>query len=213
MGLPQNAVARGIGITTTFRDLSGGAARLLPQRVAIIAQGQSGVSYSTDKFTITNGSVEVGTKLGFSSPAYLAARELFPQFGDGLGTIPCDVIPLAEAPGATAAAGDIVPSGTATEAGTYRVIAGGVQGQPFSIPKGAVDVNLVTDGIIRSIQGTLGMPVTAEHTHGTVTGTPDGNTGDSSVTALPCPAVNSPWAVIRRSSARRPATTRRQSSS
>ena len=116
MGIDATAVARGAGITTVFKDLAGGRVRYLPQRIALIAQGEAGLSYSSDKFTVTAGANEVGQTLGYSSPAYLMAREFFPVNGDGVGTIPVDVIPLQESAGATAAAGDITPAGTATDA-------------------------------------------------------------------------------------------------
>ena len=54
MGVDVSAVARVLGITTEFKDLRGGNARFLPQRIAVFAQGSSGLSYSTEKWQATS---------------------------------------------------------------------------------------------------------------------------------------------------------------
>ena len=105
MGIDPSAVARGVGVTTNFKDLSGGAVRFLPQRIALIAPGEDGVTYSTDKYTIDGGAQQVGATNGYNSPLYQIARELFPVFGDGIGTVVVDVIPLENPSGGAAASG------------------------------------------------------------------------------------------------------------
>ena len=201
MGIDATAVARGFGLETNFKDLAGGAVRNLPQRVAIIAQGQEGISYGTSKFLIDGGAKQIGDTLGYGSPAYHIARELFPVNGDGLGTIPVEMIPLAEPPAAVASLASIVASGTTTGISAYRVKLGGVDSQQFVIDKGVVDASLVHGRIVAAINAVLGMPMTAANLYGTVTATPDGgNVGDGTVTALAVSSGQQPragsWSLV-----------------
>jgi len=169
MGIDPSAVARGVGVTTNFKDLSGGAVRFLPQRIALIAPGEDGVTYSTDKYTIDGGAQQVGATNGYSSPLYQMARELFPVFGDGIGTVVVDVIPLENPSGGAAAVGAlIVTPGTATETASYVPVIGGVRGQPVLIAKGVIDISKVLSDVNDSISNTLGMPAKSENVYGTV---------------------------------------------
>ena len=171
MAIDATAVARGTGITTNFKDLSNGAVRFVPQRIAIIAPGESGLSYSTDKYTIDGGAQQVGSTNGYGSPLYQIARELFPVNGDGIGTVIVDVIPLANPSGGASAAGAIdLPAGTATETASYYPVLGGVRGQPVLIQKGAIVVNEVLSDITDSINNTLGMPAKASNDYGAPVG-------------------------------------------
>lgn len=159
MAVDASAVARVVGVQETFKNLSGGAIRFLPQRVAILAQGAtaSQSSYSNDKRQIFSAK-EAGDTYGYGSPIHLAADELFPANGDGVGTIPVTVYPLDDEGAATAAAGDITPSGTTTEAGTYYVKIGGILSDPFTIPKGAVVVADFITAATAAINAVLKMP-------------------------------------------------------
>jgi len=105
--IQASAVARVVGVETRYQDLSGGVV-LLPQRLALIGSGSTLATYLTDK-RIVFSALEVGQIYGFGSPLHLAAEQLLPATGDGLGTIPLTVYPLVD--GTTAAAGTITVAG------------------------------------------------------------------------------------------------------
>jgi len=91
--IDATAVARVLGIKTIFQDLRGGGILFLPQRIAIVGQGNTAATYSTVKFQITSAP-QAGERYGFGSPIHLAARQLLPVNGDGVGTLPVTVYPL-----------------------------------------------------------------------------------------------------------------------
>ncbi len=158
MSIDASAVARVVGITTTFKDLRGGVL-FLPQRIAVFAQGASAKDYSLDKFTATN-QVAVGSRFGWGSPAHLISRELHPANGDGVGTIPVTYYPLEDAYDAVAASGTITPAGSQTKAAQYRVKVGNVPSKWFVIPVGST-VAAVCDLIVAAMNAVLEMPVIA----------------------------------------------------
>ncbi len=160
MTVDASAVARVLGITTTFNDLIGAGAFNLPQRIAVFAQGRSDVVYSETKFQATS-SKQVGDTLGYGSPANLVARELFPDNGDGVGTIPVTFYPLADEYDDVQANGRITPSGTQTKAASYQVRIGGVLSESFTIPASAT-VGAINDLITTAVNAVLHMPVTAQ---------------------------------------------------
>jgi phage tail sheath gpL-like len=154
-----SAVASVVGIKTNFVNLRGGRIVLLPQRVAVVGQGASAATYSTDKRQVTSA-YEVGSTYGFGSPLHLAAQQLLPDNGDGLGTIPLTVYPLEDDPSGLTASGDITPSGAVTAAAGYVVRAGGVDSQAFSVEDGDTLAQIVTK-ITTAINAELDMPVIA----------------------------------------------------
>ena len=64
-----SAVARVVGIKTEFKDLRGGGILYLPQRLAIIGQGNTLSVYSTDKAQVTSA-LAVAQAYGFG-PLYI----------------------------------------------------------------------------------------------------------------------------------------------
>ena len=169
MGIDASAVARGVGVTAKFRDLSGGSVRFVPQRICIIAQGEEGLSYTNDRFTVTSAA-EVGAVAGFGSPAYHIANEFFPSNGDNIGTVVCDVCLLDEAAGATGStAGIEVVAGTATGTAGYAPVIGGIRCPDVAVATGPIDENFVNDAITRSINSVVSVPMTATSTYGSVT--------------------------------------------
>jgi phage tail sheath gpL-like len=148
-----------VGVQTKFKNLAGGRVRFLPQRIAILAQGAtaSQSSYSLDKAQILSAK-EAGDTYGYGSPIHLAADELFPANGDGVGTIPVTVYPLNDEGAAVAAAGDITPSGSATKDGTYYIRIGGILSDPFTIPSGTINVADFITAATAAIQAVLKMP-------------------------------------------------------
>jgi len=154
-----SAVARVVGIKTDFKDLRGGATVALPQRIAVIGQGSTAVTYSNDKRTVTSA-VEAGQLYGTGSPVHLAVQQLLPTNGDGVGTIPVTVYPLSDAGSGVASTSDITPGGTPTESAAYTVRVGGVESAAFVIAKDAVVAD-ITAAMTVAINSTLDMPVIA----------------------------------------------------
>ena len=161
MSIDASAVARVLGITTQFKDLRNGAILNLPQRIAIFGQGSFDSVYALTKKQVTSHA-QAGATYGYGSPIHLIARELFPDNGDGVGTIPVTVYPLDDGydTGALRAAGSITPAGSQTKAAEYRVRVAGYLSDVFTIPV-AASVAAVCDLIVAAINGVLHMPVTA----------------------------------------------------
>lgn len=151
-------VARAVGILAQYQDFSGGSVKALQPRVALLGQGNTGTTYSSAKRLITGGAAEVGSTYGYGSPLHLAALELLPPNGDGIGAIPLTVYPLVD--GTTAATGSITPSGVATGSAVIYVVAGGIRSQAISIVTGD-SVAAQTGKITAAIAATTNMPVTA----------------------------------------------------
>jgi phage tail sheath gpL-like len=182
MSIDASAVARVLGIETSYENMREGAILYLPQRLAVIGQGSTNSVYSSTKFTAQSAG-DVGSKVGYGSPLHLALMQLLPGNGDGVGTIPVDVYPLQQLGGATPSTGDITPAGTQTQTGSYRVKVGGVLSQPFVIPAGAT-VSYILGAMLVAMQAVLEMPVDVVPAYGTVTSAPGTNTGNGTLTAL-----------------------------
>lgn len=190
MGIDASAVARGTGIQTEYVDRGGAAAKFLPQRLAVFAQAQSGISHPTDKFQVTGGARQVGSIAGYHSPAYAVMRELYPANGGGVGTVPVDLFLLPEATGATPAEGAFSPVAiSVAKASTFRAVIAGVKSLGFTVPKieavTPVHLTAILESARVAIMNKLGMPVTVAHEYGSPTVSPDGdNVGNGTVGSL-----------------------------
>lgn len=153
------ARARTVGIQTQYQNLRAGNVSLLPQRIAIIGQGASASTYATDPVQITSAA-QAGTLFGFGSPVHLAALQLLPANGDGVGTIPVTIYPLEDDASGVAAAGDITPAGAATTAASYRVNVNNILSEEFVIEVGDTVADIVT-AMTAAINAVLEMPVIA----------------------------------------------------
>lgn len=153
-----SAVARVVGIQTDFKNLRGGVV-LLPQRIAVIGQGSTASTYSTDKQQVTSAS-QVGSLYGFGSPVHLAAKQLLPANGDGVGTISVTIYPLDDDGSGVASTGSITPSGAATGAGSYIVRINNIDSEAFTVASGDSVATIVT-AMTAAINAVLDMPVTA----------------------------------------------------
>lgn len=153
-----SAVARVVGIKTEFKNLSGGVT-LLPQRVALVGQGNSLSTYATTKAQYTSA-LAVAQAYGFGSPLHLAALQLLPVNGDGIGTIPLTVYPLEDDGSGVASAGDITPGGTPTVAASYVVKINNISSEPFVISVGDSVADVVT-AMTDAINAVLEMPMIA----------------------------------------------------
>ncbi|ANO58040.1 putative tail protein [Shewanella phage SFCi1] len=157
--VPLGAIARVVGIKTQFVNTNVGGLINLPQRVALIGQGASASTYPTTKQQITSA-VEAGTLYGFGSPIHLAALQLLPANGDGVGSIPVTVYPLEDDGSGVAAAGEIATVGTATKAGAFNITINGVPSGQFVVEVGDT-LTEVDPKIISAVNGVLETPMIA----------------------------------------------------
>jgi len=157
-GIPNSARAQGFGIKSTRKNLRKGNILLLPQRVAVIGQGLTGGTYDLVK-TQLSSALDVATKYGFGTPLHLAALQLFPSNGDGLGTLPCTFYPVADDGSGVAATGDIAPSGAVTKAGAFEIIINNIESAPFVVSIGDAVADIV-DNMKLAVDAVLQMPVT-----------------------------------------------------
>ena len=161
MSVDASAVARVVGITTEFKNLRAGRVLFLPQRVALVGQGTTAAqaTYSNDKAVVTSA-LQVGQTYGFGSPLHLAALQLLPTNGDGLGSIPLTVYPLDDDGSGVVAAGDITPSGTPGSLAVFRVKMNNILSEAFTIDVGD-SVADITLAIETAINANVNMPMVA----------------------------------------------------
>lgn len=161
-----SAVARTVGIAVAFKDLRQGNVVFLPQRVALIGQGATASTYTTAKKQVFS-SGEVGAEYGFGSPLHLAAKQLFPSNGDGVGSVPVTVYPLQDDGSGIAASGDIT-AGTGTQTSTQAYILKiASETVTFTITIGD-DEDAAAAAIEAAINANINMPVIAVATLGVV---------------------------------------------
>jgi phage tail sheath gpL-like len=196
MTVDSSAIARVLGISETFKDLRGGNILYLPQRIALIAQGATAATYSTTKFTATSAG-QVGAAAGYGSPAHLSMKQLFPVNGDGVGTIPVDVFLLEDHGSGAAAVGDITPSGTQTEAASYRVLVNNILSEAFTVTA-SMSVSARCKALGDAVEAVLDMPVLVTYDYGTVTASALTGTGNGTITSLTAPgnAVPGVWTLV-----------------
>lgn len=156
--ISQSARASVLGIDVNFKNLRSGTT-ILPQRVGVIGQGNSLATYATTKFQATSA-VDVGNAVGFGSPLHLAAQQLFPANGDGLGTIPATFFPLEDDGSGVAATGDITPAGAQTVQASYVVVINEIVSATFVIDV-ADSVATITAAITDAINANVDMPMIA----------------------------------------------------
>lgn len=157
MSVDVSALSRVLGIDVTPRNFNVGSAVFLPQRIAIIGQGNSNAQYTLDKYSVTTLG-DVAEKYGYGSPIHLACRMLFPTNNDGIGGIPVTIYPLADKESSVAANGEITVTGNATEQKSVKIYIGGIACQ-FLVSKGD-NADSVLTKIKTSIDSVLEMPVT-----------------------------------------------------
>ncbi len=188
MSVSPSAISRVTGVTVNFKNFNTGNVQMLQQRLAVIGVGNHGVTYTTEKYECQGNASEIGDKYGYGSPLYLAALQLFPLIGKGAG-FPVTFYPLAEGSGAVQASGKIEIEGTATEAGSAKIVIGG-QKATIAIASGDTKTEIfakIKDGI----DGVLAMPVTAANGDDalTLTSKAAGEVGNLIKTRIEC-AVN-----------------------
>lgn len=154
-----SAVARVVGIKTEFKNLRQGGILFLPQRVMVVGQGNSAAVYDTTKAQHSSA-LTVAQTYGFGSPLHLAARQLFPANGDGVGTIPVTFYPLVDDAGGAPSVGDITPAGTATDAASVIIRINNIDSASVLISVGDTVADVVA-AVTAAINATLEIPATA----------------------------------------------------
>ena len=156
--IDASAVARVLGIQTIFKNLRGGIL-FLPQRIAVVGQGNSASVYATTKRQVTSA-IEAAGIYGFGSPIHNAVRQLFPVNGDGVGTIPVTIYPLDDDASGVASDGDITPTVVPTEAASYLVRVNNIDSEEFVIELTDTVASVVTK-MTDAINAVLEMPIIA----------------------------------------------------
>jgi phage tail sheath gpL-like len=160
MPVTASAVARVVGIDTHFKNLRGSTAQSLPQHIGILAQGTTAAAgYSLLPRAITSAA-EAASVYGFGSPIHLAALELFPPTGGGVGSIPVTVFPLNDNGAGTAATGTITPAGAAPATATFYARISGILSSPILVTA-ADTVAVQVAAFVAAINAILQMPALA----------------------------------------------------
>jgi phage tail sheath gpL-like len=158
-------VARVTGIEFIPRDLSGGAAKFLPQQVGIVGQGADATTYASTRVQLTSAN-QAGTTYGYGSPIHLAAMQLLPANGDGVGIVPVWAYPLQADGSGVAAAGDILPAGTGTASASFKIVCNNIESAEFVVPA-ASSASAVITLMIAAVDAKPEFPMIA--TDGTTT--------------------------------------------
>ena len=157
--IDPSAIASVTGVKTTYKNLAAGNTFYLPQRAIIVGQGATASTYSTTKAQYFDA-FSVGQAYGFGSPVHLAALQLLPTNGDGVGTIPVTVYPLDDDGAGVAAAGDITPTvGTIVQA-SYKVVVNNIESEPFVVEVGDAVADVI-DKMVTAVNAVVEMPVIA----------------------------------------------------
>jgi phage tail sheath gpL-like len=163
MPVTASAVARVVGIATAFKDLRGSSAQSLPQHIGILAQGATAsAGYSLLPLRLTGAALAAST-YGFGSPIHLAALELFPPTGGGVGSIPVTVFPLVDDGAGVAAVGTITPAGVAPATATFYARISGILSSPIAVTA-ADNVAAQVASFVAGINSILQMPTLATNT-------------------------------------------------
>ncbi len=161
-----SAVARVVGIETSYVNLNPGAFNALPQRIAVIGQGATASTYALTKAQVYTANA-VGTTYGFGSPLHLAVDKLLPLFGGGVGNIPVTVYPLDDNGSGVVGTGAIEATVTTAAAATYWVKVNNVLSEAFNVEVGDVAGD-IHDKIKVALDASVKLPILA----GTVTTDP-----------------------------------------
>jgi len=160
MAVDASAVARVVGIETIAKNLrEAGGITFLPRRIAVVGQGNSLITYPLTKLTVTSA-LDAANVFGFGSPIHLVVSELLPPTGDGVGTIPVTIYPLADDGTAVASAGLITPTVVQTVAASYVVKVNNISSEAFVISVGDDEATTVT-AMTEAINAVLDMPIIA----------------------------------------------------
>ena len=158
--ISPGVLAQGTAIRTQFVNRQAPGAVALTQRIAVIGQGAAAVTYPSTRNDLLVTPTQVGETYGFGTPLHLASLLLQPPQGGGAEGLPVTYYPVQADGGATTAEGDITPSGTPTRSASYRVKAGGIFSDFFTIAVGDVVADMVT-AMAAAVNAVSAIPVIA----------------------------------------------------
>ncbi len=182
------------GLLTRFQNFATGGFGL-EQRIAVIAQGATATTYSTDKRQIFSAQ-DAGETYGFGSPLHEIGLQLFPPSGKQV-KLPVTFYPLVD--GTTASDGDVAPSGTTTAAGTFFVRINQIDSASFQLPSGATVADAVA-AIVLAVSSTTRHPMTAvdnASTSADFTSKWKGETANDLVISIEGPAIGMTFVVTQ----------------
>lgn len=162
--IDPSQVARATAIKSEYKNIGPTAVQVVPQRVALLAQGTTLAAPAQTKFQAFSA-IEVAETCGYGSPAHLCAKELLPSNNDGIGVIPLTVYPLDD--GGTASAGDITPTVAATASSEYKVVINNISTAGVTIDS-TDTVATVCTAFTAAINAVADMPVIATDSTTTV---------------------------------------------
>jgi phage tail sheath gpL-like len=192
--IPPTRVSSTVGTLVSFKNLASGGFGL-PQRLFVIAQGNTATTYAATKKQVFSAQSTAET-YGFGSPIHLSVLQLLPPTGDGVGDIPVTVYPLLD--GTTASVGTITPAGSPTAAGTYFIRMNNIDSGSFVLAASA-SVADATLAITTANNEALNQPTTCVDgtTVATVTAKWKGLTGDDIVVSIEGPSLGMTFGIVQ----------------
>ncbi|MDD2778239.1 MAG: phage tail protein [Candidatus Omnitrophica bacterium] len=133
MSISSTTIARVTGVNVEYKNFNLGQALYLPQRIAVIGQGNTLSTFATTPVKYTKEK-DVADAYGYGSQLHLVARQLLPSNGNGIKGIPITFYPLDDAGTGVVADGNIGCTGTSTAAGSGYVYIGGIKSAAIAIP-------------------------------------------------------------------------------
>ncbi len=190
--IPPTRVASAVGVLTTFKNLAPGGFALA-QRIAVIAQGNTAATFSLTKAQMFSAG-EAASTYGFGSQIHTIVSQLLPSSGDGVGSIPVTIYPLAD--GTTAATIVVTPAGTTTAVGTFQVFVNNIPTVSFELASGAVVAD-ATAAIEGAITAAIDTPMTAVDGTTIVTATAKwkGETGEALSIRIEGPSIGMTFGI------------------
>ena len=160
----SNATVSQVGIKTEFTTGNQINSPLLPQSIYVIGQGNTGIAYTSEAVKINTAAL-VASKYGNGSPLHLAAKAIH---GLTNASVPVYFYGLQENGAGVAATNDITITGTQTQTAEYQVVINNIKSNKFSLI--ATDTPTTAGNkLAAAVNATLGFPVTASNTTGTIT--------------------------------------------
>lgn len=159
--VPANAIASGVFIEQEYKR--NGVPGVIPQRIAMLAQYNSGKTPTDNVAVNITSADDVANRAGLGSMAHLMAKKLFNAMG--AGAVPVDWFPIGNGTGS--ATGTITVTVTTATAGTIKLY---IAGRGVDVPVAAgTSANNIATAIAAAINADLELPVTASANTNVVT--------------------------------------------
>lgn len=163
--IDRTAKAGATGISYSYYDRRKNKTAYLPQKIAVIAQGETSAnsSYTTEPWSVTSYG-ETASKYGSRSPIAHMVKKLKPPGGGGVGGIEVTVYPLKDHASGVAASGTVTPSGTLTADAFLKLRIGGEESATFKVAKGAVSAAAVVTAMLAALAENPNIPALSSGT-------------------------------------------------